>query len=204
MILLFFKHKDTKTQRKYKSLCLRVFVFNFFFLIFTVQAYAAPPKAVYLTWQRQPDTTMTVQWLHAGQEPMRTLFYRRVDQSNFLRAESETLAVPYCSQFHLHRIELTGLNPDSEYVFQIAEEPREYHFRTLPSTLKEPIRFVVGGMCTTTDWLHCLKSTPRQLLRIRISLCWAVTSLMPPAAFSFPGKAASAGCNFFRLGPILW
>ncbi len=45
----------------------------------------------------------------------------------------------------LHRIELTGLEPDTEYRFRPGDSDRELGFRTMPAELDRPIRLAVGG-----------------------------------------------------------
>ncbi|MCC5844339.1 MAG: metallophosphoesterase [Verrucomicrobia bacterium] len=53
------------------------------------------------------------------------------------------------------RVELTGLEPDTEYRFQV-EGYDDYGFRTMPATLDEPIRLAIGG-----DTRHSQQSMER-------------------------------------------
>jgi acid phosphatase type 7 len=45
------------------------------------------------------------------------------------------------------RAELTGLEPDTEYVFRIGTDSAEQCFRTMPAKDTNPIQFVSGGDC---------------------------------------------------------
>ena len=45
----------------------------------------------------------------------------------------------------IHRVELTGLQPNTKYEFQMLGHDKVYHFYTMPVDLSEPIRFAVGG-----------------------------------------------------------
>lgn len=45
----------------------------------------------------------------------------------------------------LHRVRLTGLLPDTEYLFRWSEKGPIYRFRTMPNHLDRPVRIVFGG-----------------------------------------------------------
>ena len=45
----------------------------------------------------------------------------------------------------MHAVELTNLAPDTLYRFRFPNQTQEYRFKTMPSHLDNPIRFVVGG-----------------------------------------------------------
>ncbi len=44
----------------------------------------------------------------------------------------------------IQRVELTGLEPDTAYRFQVGNHP-DYGFRTMPATLDRPLRIAIGG-----------------------------------------------------------
>lgn len=103
----------------------------------------AKPPAVYLTWQRDPDTTMTVHW-HSYNTDHRTVQYRLPGEADW-REESGTSAdLPYSERF-VQTVELTGLLPDTTYEFRIPDSEETYTFRTLPSTLTRPVIFGETG-----------------------------------------------------------
>jgi acid phosphatase type 7 len=121
----------------------------------------APPAAIYLTWQRDPARTMTIHWHTVWTDGFRdtVLEYRAAAApvGAWLRAEGRALALPF-TQRMVHTVELTGLAPDTGYVFRLGTlrtgekgaiaflgDGGEHAFRTLPATLTRPVRFVSGG-----------------------------------------------------------
>lgn len=114
------------------------------------------PEALFLTWQNDPTTTMTIDWHTVPGEKVRppALLYREKDSDREWKKTVGTLhAFPYTSRT-ISRVELTGLNPGTMYEFQIGPPASErypfvpsktYAFRTMPDQLDEPIRVAVGG-----------------------------------------------------------
>lgn len=103
------------------------------------------PLAVYLTWQRDPTTSMTIQWLSNLQDTKDTLFYRSALENDWKKAEGSHERLPQRYPYYVHRVELLHLQPDTEYLFRIGNSFDEKKFRTLPHQLKDGVRFVVGG-----------------------------------------------------------
>ncbi len=102
------------------------------------------PQAVYLTWQRDPTTTMTVHWLSAGVENDDVLAWTRRGEDAWRTAVGAHQPLPQSDRL-LHTVELTDLEPGGDYVFRIDGDPGAYAFRTMPADAREPITFVVGG-----------------------------------------------------------
>jgi hypothetical protein len=143
---------------------------------------------IYLTWQRDPSTTMTVNWVNLYKEGEPTVWYRKAGEKDWAGATGKQNAIEP-SVLQVRSVELTGLLPDTNYEVIVgawkpkppappstptpagakkeeededakeAKEPRgaaavkdnrsTYKFRTMPSELKRPIRFVAGG-----DMMH--------------------------------------------------
>jgi len=103
------------------------------------------PVGLFLTWQQDPTTTMTIDW-HTGPEDGAepTLRYKVVGSEDWHTVEVASHPFPY-SDRTIHRVELTGLEPATEYRFQTGEFERQYVFRTMPETIYEPLRFAAGG-----------------------------------------------------------
>lgn len=115
-------------------------------IIFPCEAKIAySPAAVYLTWQRKPDTTMTVQWITSLNEDRDEIQYRKVGEDSWNIDLAEAMALPQNVAFTLHRIELTHLKQNSLYEFRIGKDGKMFKFHTLPSHLNHSVRFVVGG-----------------------------------------------------------
>ena len=105
------------------------------------------PSTLFLTWRRDPTTTMTVQWIGTTGETTDT----KVSYAA-LRAESwETkpaVARPYpFTDLKVFRAELTGLSPGTDYRFRVGKQSPTYRFRTMPSKATNAIHFISGGDC---------------------------------------------------------
>ncbi|OWK46785.1 purple acid phosphatase family protein [Fimbriiglobus ruber] len=122
------------------------------------------PSTLFLTWHRDPTTTMTVQWVGTrGETTDTTVFYRpavaglavpiAAAAGNALAANlpwvpQATVAKPYpLSDFKVFRAELSGLKPGTDYQFKIGKESPIYRFRTMPARATDTIHFVSGGDC---------------------------------------------------------
>jgi acid phosphatase type 7 len=116
---------------------------------------SADPLAIFLTWQGDPATTMTVDWHTEARIDEPTLQYRvAATGGEWQRASAESLAFPFSSR-SIHRVELTGLRPDTEYEFRPASGGDPYRFRTMPATLTRPVRFVAGGdLLNRKEWME--------------------------------------------------
>ena len=128
---------------------------NKIIVIFTVfiaacaYAYAAEPSSdspsIYLTWQRDPTTTMTIQWISTPDDTSSQVDYKTKSDSHWETASGTTTPLPYGFKGLIHRIELTNLLPETDYLFRLPGNEKEYKFQTMPSYLDRPIRFVEGG-----------------------------------------------------------
>ena len=97
--------------------------------------------ALYLSWYDDPTTTMTIQWHTLTKEKAtRCRLYlpdgKKIDhEADFLSLEDRLI----------YRITLKELLPDTDYRFQIDDDPALYLFRTAPLVLEKPLKFLVGG-----------------------------------------------------------
>jgi hypothetical protein len=106
------------------------------------------PNTLFLTWQRDPTTTMTVQWLAPESSDDKSIRYQLVGSES--TAQGRTATKPYPNtDLKVHRCELTGLAPGGEYEFQIGPQigppSPKYRFRTMPAKATDTIQFVTGG-----------------------------------------------------------
>lgn len=104
-----------------------------------------PNETVYLTWQNDPASTMTIQWLSLPEDESSTIHYRNVEDSCWQTVEGLVIKFPQSTNYLIHRTELTGLKPEGNYFFQFCSKKQIYLFQTMPSDLTRSIRFVVGG-----------------------------------------------------------
>lgn len=109
-------------------------------------AASAEPVTIYLTWQRDPTTTMTVQWITKPNQKSEDVYYQKEGDETWEIAVGAHQPMPEKDPYLVHRAELTHLSPGAVYHFKIGEWKASTHkFRTMPKTLDHPIRFVVGG-----------------------------------------------------------
>jgi len=109
---------------------------------------AAPPvqgpDTLFLTWQADPTTTITVQWVGPETAADESIQYSAVDTPVWQVAP--TLLKPYPNtDLKVHRCHIQGLRPGSEYQFQIGGAEPTFRFRTMPDKATNTIQFVSGG-----------------------------------------------------------
>jgi hypothetical protein len=105
------------------------------------------PSTLFLTWQRDPTTTMTVQWVGATGETADTTVYYAQPRSLIWKAQ-RAAARPYpLTDLKVFRAELSDLSPGTDYQFRIGRQSPVYRFRTMPARATEAIHFISGGDC---------------------------------------------------------
>jgi acid phosphatase type 7 len=109
------------------------------------------PDTLFLTWQRDPTTTMTVQWVGTPGETADPTVYFTPTRFTALFIKPGAVkpkALPYgTTGFKVFRAELTGLTPGTDYQFTIGKQARVYRFRTMPAKATDTIHFISGGDC---------------------------------------------------------
>jgi len=103
---------------------------------------AREPAAIYLTWVKDPSTTMVVQWLAPAGAGQSELEYQARGQAAWQGAKGFSQLV---EGFEVHRVYLEGLTADAAYLFKVQGSRREYGFKTMPQKLNRSIKMVVGG-----------------------------------------------------------
>jgi hypothetical protein len=107
-----------------------------------------PRDTIFLTWLRDPTTTVTVQWI--GPEKSDTSTVRCVPRTGDVWQTGKTVLKPWPrSDLKVHRCELTKLRPDTEYLLQVGRGPETYRFRTMPAKATNTFQWVSGGDCGT-------------------------------------------------------
>ena len=120
---------------------------------------ASEPEAIWLTWQKCPETSMIIHWLTSKEETSDRIEFRQKEAEGWFQAEGEKIAVPDGDPYWIHAINLEGLEPNSLYEFKV--DKKSYFFKTAPTHLKQPLTFVVGG-----DIYHDSVSTFENMNRI--------------------------------------
>jgi len=109
---------------------------------------AFQPSTLFLTWQRDPTTTMTVQWVGTSGETADTTIRYATNPLSTNWQSQATTPKPYpLSDFKVFRAELTGLEPGTDYHFKIGKRSPTYRFRTMPAKATDTIHFISGGDC---------------------------------------------------------
>lgn len=108
-------------------------------------ASATPsPSALYLSWEGDPTSSMVIHWLSKQRDRDSEVLFRRLGVSSWQAVHGERLSLPG-TPYGVHRVGLTGLQPGTDYEFQIGQKEGVYRFRTMPKQLNREIRWVIGG-----------------------------------------------------------
>jgi hypothetical protein len=109
------------------------------------------PSTLFLTWQRDPTTTMTVQWVGRMAETVDTTIHYAARRSDGWLDQAVTVKPYPRSELMVFRAELTGLDPGTDYHFRIGKRSPTYRFRTMPARATDTIHFISGGDCGTNS-----------------------------------------------------
>src|SRR5438552_4168586 len=100
------------------------------------------PSTLFLTWQRDPTTTMTVQWIGAtGETADSRVHYTAAAIGPWQTKPSSPKPYPL-TDLKVFRAELTGLSPGTDYQFRIGRQSPVYRFRTMPAKATDTIHFI--------------------------------------------------------------
>lgn len=110
------------------------------------------PDTLFLTWQRDPTTTMTIQWIGrpAGDSPVAVHYAPDQPEASW-KAQSASIKPYPLSDLSVFRVELTGLTPGSEYQFKVGNSTAIHRFRTMPARATDTIHFISGGDCGVNE-----------------------------------------------------
>lgn len=117
------------------------------------------PAGLLLTWQQDPTTTMTIDWHTVPDDESKpALYYKALNETEWRTVSASPHPFPY-SDRTIHRTELTGLEPASNYQFRVGEFERVYSFRTMPEKNYSPIRFAAGGDTSNGEMFRQMNRT---------------------------------------------
>lgn len=140
---------------------IRFFLVVSFFVISCGFAEGTDPLTVYLTWQRSPESTMTVQWISDLDSSDDLVEYQKEGESIWYYTRGRHMRMPEKFPYYIHVVELMNLSPDTIYLFRTNRSPTVYKFKTMPVHLDTSIRFVVGGD-VYHDGIDLVHATNRQ------------------------------------------
>ena len=117
-----------------------------------VQAQAIDPLGLVLSWQRDPTTTMTIDWHTAEAGNGAAVQFRPAQGEHDWRSVTGRQQPFPFSDRTINRVELTGLSADTDYLFRVGEFTRVRRFRTMPTEIiTRPIRIALGGDVRGTE-----------------------------------------------------
>ncbi|WP_437230662.1 metallophosphoesterase [Planctomicrobium sp. SH661] len=106
------------------------------------------PDTLLLTWQSDPTTTITVQWLDLNTPARGKIYIAELGGSEWTHYLTQVRPFQK-TEWNLHRCEVTGLKPDTEYQLRVSGTRQVCRFRTMPVKATDTIQFVSGGDCGT-------------------------------------------------------
>ena len=119
---------------------------------------AEVPKTLHLTWEGDPCTTMTAQWLRGpglGDRPEKgkgeEVRWKKAGDPTWQVVRSTSTEFPDpkkmgMPRWSLSRVRWKGLEAGGEYIFQVKDSP-EQRFRTAPLEMGKELIFAEGGRC---------------------------------------------------------
>ncbi len=114
-------------------------------LFISVFSSLCAADALYLTWQNDPTTTMTIQWLSDLTSESDEIEVKKTGDVEWKKVRGTHKALPKKAPHLVHTVEVTNLVPDTRYNFRLPQDTEEHAFRTMPQDNQKPIRFAVGG-----------------------------------------------------------
>src|SRR5690606_2157296 len=117
---------------------------------------------VYLTWTGDPSSSITVNWVNLYEETPSEGIYRRVGEEGGIVVSADRFQMVRSVRW-VRRVRLEGLEEDTDYEFFAGAEVPSWReplrFRTMPSELDRPVRFVTGGdMMHRREWADAMNA----------------------------------------------
>lgn len=134
----------------------RSFVIFGFLLLCGLGQAGEVPKTLHLTWEGDPCTTMTAQWLRGpglGDRPEKgkgeEVRWKKAGDSTWQVVRSTTTEFPDpqkmgMPRWSISRVRWEGLEAGKEYLFQVGDSP-EQKFVTAPNRIESVVKFAEGG-----------------------------------------------------------
>ena len=114
------------------------------------------PDTLFLTWHQDPTTSITVQWVGRDVSTDCSIHFATVENPVWQIGQTKTKPYPN-TNWKVHRCEIGGLKPGTEYQFQIAMNSQTtYRFRTMPQKATNTIQWISGGDCGVDE--HAVNS----------------------------------------------
>src|SRR5215207_1109790 len=120
-------------------------------LVLSAAAPSAPtvPAAIFVTWDGDPTTTVSVDWHLLAGSDIPALEIRGPGIARWSTRAGTAFRFPHSTRT-VRRARVTGLQPNETYELRIGDSP-VYRYRTLPRRLTRPVRFATGGDTQAED-----------------------------------------------------
>lgn len=115
------------------------------FFLWHAPVFTDEPLGLYLTWQHSPQSSITILWVSDKDQPNDTITFQKKGEKNWHKEKGQHQLMPSQLPYLIHRVELTGLQASSSYLFRLPNDENSYKFRTMPLDTSLPLRFIVGG-----------------------------------------------------------
>jgi len=109
----------------------------------------AAPAAIFVTWDGDPTTTVSVDWHLAAGADVDALEIREPGMPRWTARRGDRFPFPHSTRT-VRRARITGLRPGTTYELRIGAS-RAYRYRTMPARLTRPVRFATGGDTQADD-----------------------------------------------------
>src|SRR5690554_915864 len=121
-------------------------VFLLFFVLFHVKSFAQVElETLFLSWQEDPTTTMTINWHTLEKMENDTLFYRLKGKSAWIGETPQMDQFPFSERL-IYKVYLQNLDPDASFEFRIGGSDDIYWFETMPKDIQDEfVVFAIGG-----------------------------------------------------------
>lgn len=107
------------------------------------------PAAVFVTWDGNPATTVSVDWHLLPGTDVPAMQIRGPGIPRWSTRKGTAFPFPHSART-VRRARITGLRPGTEYELRIGGS-RVYRYRTMPARLTRPVRFATGGDTQADD-----------------------------------------------------
>ena len=105
------------------------------------------PDNLFLTWEQDPTTTMTIQWVGKEDPTADTTIRYTTGFPNLTMVQKPQVRPFPMPGMKVFRTTLKNLKPDTTYFFEIGRQSATMKFRTMPAKATNSINFVSGGDC---------------------------------------------------------
>src|SRR5262249_5847730 len=105
----------------------------------------SPQETLFLTWQRDPTTTITAQWVSPPKGMPTTVRVAPQMGENGWKEGAVEVKDFGKTPYKVHRCEITGLAPGTEYILQLGTSGQICRFRTMPAKATDTFTWVSGG-----------------------------------------------------------